>query len=212
MHNSTEGFAAAVKLSHSLFSTQKVPLGVEHSLGTGQRACELWVDAERQRFVRRPIVEMLNSAGEWELQPAAQKVSLGKLLVRENERWVPALTLPRMLDGRGFGNLCKLREKKIYGREVPLATILPNEQLAPVKWLRKICHERAASSVAAVYDRRTSAPSHPSGGHGPPLQWPFEELEAEARAVLPEIMGGASIDEIVQRGSTVSARLDFSSD
>ena len=42
-----------------------------------------------------------------------------------------------MLDGRGFGNLCRLHEQKIYGREVPLATILPNEQLAPVKWLRK---------------------------------------------------------------------------
>nr|MDQ6912694.1 DEAD/DEAH box helicase [Verrucomicrobiota bacterium] len=137
MHNSTEGFAAAVKLSHSLFSTQKVPLGVEHSLGVGPRACELLVDAERQRFVRRPITEMLNSAGEWEPQSERRKVSLGKLRVRENERWVPALSLPRMLDGRGFGNLCKLREQKIYGREVPLATILPNEQLAPVKWLRK---------------------------------------------------------------------------
>ncbi|MGZ5021291.1 MAG: DEAD/DEAH box helicase [Chthoniobacterales bacterium] len=137
MHNSTEGFASAVKLSHSLFSTQKVPLGVEHSLGVGPRPCGVMVDAERQRFVRRPVVEMLNSAGGWEPQPAPQKVSLGKLLVRENERWVPALSVPRMLDGRGFGNLCKLREQEIYGREVPLATVLPNEQLAPVKWLRK---------------------------------------------------------------------------
>src|SRR3954471_4066873 len=32
-------FAAAVELSHSLFSTQKVPLGVEHSLATGPRPC-----------------------------------------------------------------------------------------------------------------------------------------------------------------------------
>ncbi|MGZ4965604.1 MAG: DEAD/DEAH box helicase [Chthoniobacterales bacterium] len=75
MHNSTEGFASAVKLSHSLFSTQKVPLGVEHSLGVGPRPCGLMVDAERQRFVRRPVVEMLNSAGGWEPQPAPQKVS-----------------------------------------------------------------------------------------------------------------------------------------
>ena len=65
---------------------------------------------------------MLNSAGEWEPTAEEQTVSLGELLVLENEHWVPALTLPRMLDGRGFGNLCKLREKGIYGREVPLAT------------------------------------------------------------------------------------------
>ena len=47
------------------------------------------------------------------------------------------LTLPRMLDGRGFGNLCKLRDQGIYGREIPLATIVGDDAIAPVKWLRK---------------------------------------------------------------------------
>ena len=41
--------------------------------------------------------------------------------MRENDRWIPALRLPRMLDGLGFGNLCRIGEKKIYGREIPLA-------------------------------------------------------------------------------------------
>ena len=59
-------FAAAVELSHSLFSIQRVPLGVEHSLATGAKPCGLWVDAERARFARRPITEMLNSECEWE--------------------------------------------------------------------------------------------------------------------------------------------------
>src|SRR3954468_5085473 len=114
-------FAAAVELSRSLFSVQSVPIGSEHCLATGEKPCGLWVDAERARFVRRPITEILNSAGEWEPKPAsAQNISLGQLLVRENDAWVAALTLPRMLDGRGFGNLCKLREKGIYGREIPL--------------------------------------------------------------------------------------------
>ncbi|MFZ1220022.1 MAG: DEAD/DEAH box helicase, partial [Chthoniobacterales bacterium] len=131
-------FAAAVDLSHSLFSVQKVPIGAEHSLSTGLKPCGLWVDAERARFVRRPITEILNSAGEWEPKPASpQNVSLGQLLVRENDAWVAALALPRMLDGRGFGNLCKLREKGIYGREIPLATIVGEDAIAPVKWLRK---------------------------------------------------------------------------
>ena len=56
-------FAAAVELSRSLFSAQRVALGVEHSLATGPKPCGLWVDAERARFVRRPIVEILNSRG-----------------------------------------------------------------------------------------------------------------------------------------------------
>ena len=182
-------FAAAVKLSHSLFSTQKVPLGVEHSLGVGPRPCGLLVDAERQRFVRRPITEMLNSAGEWEPQGDLQKVSLGRLLVREIERWVPALSVPRMLDGRGFGNLCRLREQKIYGREVPLATILPNEQLAPVKWLRKFGQ---------------------NGGHRPPLQLSLDELKTHAQFAIEQQISGATILEVVTRNQTISARLDFS--
>ena len=63
-----------------------------------------------------------------------------------------------MLDGRGFGNLCKLRDKGIYGREIPLATIVGEDVVAPVKWLRK-----KLSSVAAVCDRRTVSSSGESG-------------------------------------------------
>src|SRR3954465_12827367 len=91
-------FAAAVELSRSLFSTQNVPIGAEHSLATGEKPCGLWVDAERGRFVRRPITEILNSVEEWEPKPAtAENVSLGRLFVREKETCAPALSIPRML-------------------------------------------------------------------------------------------------------------------
>ena len=93
-------FASAVALSHSLFSVQRVPLGVEHSLATGPKPCGLWVDAERARFVRRPIVEILNSAEEWEPRGTVAEVSLGELFVRNNDRWVPALSLAK--DTRPF--------------------------------------------------------------------------------------------------------------
>ncbi|MFL6529787.1 MAG: DEAD/DEAH box helicase, partial [Chthoniobacterales bacterium] len=176
-------FAAAIELSHSLFSTQTIPLGAEHSLATGERPCGLWVDAERARFVRRPVAEILNSAGEWEAKSAPKTVSLGRLLVRENERWVRALTLPRMLDGRGFGNLCRLREHGVYGREIPLATIIEEDALALVKWLRKIVGVKALTR---------------------------EHLETSILPRLPEFTGGGEVSELVTRGNTVSARLDFS--
>jgi hypothetical protein len=204
-------FAAAVELSHSLFSVQRVPLGVEHSLATGAKPCGLWVDAERARFVRRPITEILNSASEWEPKATQiESVSLGQLLVRENERWIPALTVPRMLDGRGIGNLCKLREKGIYGREIPLATVLADDSIAPVKWLRK-----KLSSVATVgaypedprRDRRTGE----LGGHRPPLQSLTKALFHElVVSLIRELTGGATT-EIVTRGDTIYARIDFSS-
>ena len=199
-------FAAAVELSRSLYSTQQVPIGSEHSLSTGEKPCGLWVDAERARFVRRPIIEMLNSANEWEAKPPfPENVSLGQLFVRENDSWVRALTLPRMLDGRGFGNLCKLRDKGIYGREIPLATVVADDAIAPVKWLRK-----KLSSVAAVCDRRTVSRSDESGGHRPPLQPLTKALFDEfVVPLIPELTGG-EIAEIVTRGDTIYARIDFS--
>jgi superfamily II DNA/RNA helicase len=175
-------FAAAVELSHSLFSMQKVPIGAEHSLATGPKPCGLWVDAERARFVRRPITEILNSAGEWEPKPQSGDVSLGQLFIRENEAWVRALTVPRMLDGRGFGNLCKLRDKGIYGREIPLATIVGEDAIAPVKWLRKKLQQKSLTKTV------------------------FNEL---VPPLLPEITGG-QVAEIANRSNTIYARIHFS--
>src|SRR5207249_4666820 len=81
------------------------------------RPCGFWVTDERARFVRRGVTEMLNSRDEWEPRPPAKTVTLGVALVRENDRWQRALTLPRMLEEIGTGNLCRLREQNHYGRE-----------------------------------------------------------------------------------------------
>lgn len=176
-------FAAAVELSRSLFSVQRVPLGAEYSLGTGPRPCNLWVDAERARFVRRPITEILNWEGVWEPKNGATaNCSLGKLLVHENGRWVPALSLPRILDGRGFGNLCKLREQAIYGREVPIATLGDGDVVLPVKWLRKLIAEKSVSRSV---------------------------LNTNVLPRLPEFISGAEVAEVVTRNGTISARLTF---
>ena len=194
-------FAAAVELSRSLYSTQQVPIGAEHSLSTGEKPCGLWVDAERARFVRRPVTEMLNSANEWEAKPAqAGDVSLGQLFVRENDSWVRALTVPRMLDGRGFGNLCKLRDKGIYGREIPLATVVGDDAIAPVKWLRKRLVGRDS-----VEPRDSASTARQS------LALPFSKLLFDEFVLprIPEITGG-EIAGIVTRGDTIYARIDFS--
>ena len=206
---SEQPFAAAVELSRALFSTQNVAIGSEHSLSTGEKPCGLWVDAERARFVRRPITEMLNSAGDWEPKSTqAENVALGRLLVRQGDSWVRALSVPRLLDGRGFGNLCKLRDQGIYGREIPLATILGDDAIAPVKWLRK-----KLSSGAAVYDRRTDSSSSEDGGdggHRPPLQALTKvHFDTTVLPLLPEITGG-TVAEIATRGGTIYARIDFS--
>src|SRR5438034_41922 len=133
---------AAVELTHSWFSVQRVPLGVENSLDSGPRPCGFWVTDERARFVRRGMIEMLNFLEEWEAKPALESAMLGRAFVREDDRWRRALTVPRMLDGLGTGNLCRLREQNHYGRELPVATVLGSGDVALVKWLKEAVKER----------------------------------------------------------------------
>jgi superfamily II DNA/RNA helicase len=178
------GYRAAVEVSHSLFSAQRVPLGVEHSLVTGPKPCGLWVDAERARFVRRPIVEILNSRGDWEPSGPRVEASLGEILRRENECWIPALGRPKTLDRFPLGNLCRLQAKKIYGRELALATAADGKsELQVVRPLRKIVQAKLL---------------------------PETELRRRVRESIARWSGGGAVAEFVRRGNLLSVRIDFS--
>jgi hypothetical protein len=178
-------FALAVELTHSLFSAQRVPLGVERSLESGPRPCGLWVTDERARFVRRGMIEMLNSREEWEAKPAAECVMLGRAFVRENDRWRRALTVPRMLDGVGTGNLCRLREQNHYGRELPVATVLASGEAALVKWLRREITKKPAENA----ERPTPNAQRPVRKRAVSR----EEFESEVRALLPDLVKPGTI-------------------
>ena len=174
-------FAAAVQLTQSLFSVQRVPLGVEHSLESGPRPCGLWVTDERARFVRRGMIEMLNFLEEWEAKPAAESVMLGRAFVRENDRWRRALTVPRMLDGVGTGNLCRLREQNHYGRELPVATVLASGEVALVKWLKKAMKKEKTPTVRAA----RAADVQPRKTLGRRAERPMKDLAARRGTCYP---------------------------
>ncbi|MFL6500665.1 MAG: DEAD/DEAH box helicase [Candidatus Udaeobacter sp.] len=211
-------FAAAVQLTQSLFSVQRVPLGLEHSLETGPRPCGLWVTDERARFVRRGMIEMLNSREEWEAKSAAESATLGRAFVRENDGWQRALTVPRMLDGLGTGNLCRLREQNHYGRELPVATVLASGEVALVKWLKKEITNKLAQNA----ERPARNASHSdAGGPTPNAQRPnkdlaarrgiftHEQFETEIRPQLVVLVRPGTIVDWTMRGNLLSVRLDY---
>jgi hypothetical protein len=206
-------FAAAVELTHSLFSVQRVPLGVEHSLESGLRPCGLLVTDERARFVRRGMIEMLNFLGEWEAKPAAESVTLGCAFVREDNRWRRALIVPRMLDGVGTGNLCRLREQNHYGRELPVATVLASGEAALAKWLKK-----AIGARCKPHGQLTSSHEKPSRRYAErPMKdlaarrgiVTHEEFETEIRPHLVELVKPGTIVDWIMRGNLISVRLDY---
>ncbi|MGE5207806.1 MAG: DEAD/DEAH box helicase [Alphaproteobacteria bacterium] len=211
-------FAAAVELTHSLFSVQRVPLGIEHSFETGPRPCGLWVTDERARLVRRAMIEMLNSREEWEAKPAAESVTLGRAFVRENDRWRRALTVPRMLDGLGMGNLCRLREQNRYGREVPVATVLASGKAALAKWLKKEI-KKPEKNAQPVFGRRSdlrrgrhrtlNAEGRMEDFAAPRGIVSHEQFETEIRPRLDELVKPGTIVDWVMRGNLMSVRLDY---
>ncbi len=206
-------FAAAVELTHSLFSVQRVPLGVEHSLESGPRPCGFWVTDERARFVRRGMIEMLNSREEWEAKPAAESVMLGRAFVRENDRWRRALTVPRTLDGVGTGSLCRLRGQNHYGRELPVATVLASGEAALVKWLKKAIgarcepHGQLTCSHGKLSGQRAERPMKDlAARRGIVTQ---EQFETEIRPQLVELVKPGTIVDWTMRGNLISIRLDY---
>jgi len=76
-----EPFSEAVRVQQRLFTTKPVVLGVEESLKHPDTPCGLKTDAERARHVRKRVVQMLNSRGEWEPMPAFQERPLGEIKV-----------------------------------------------------------------------------------------------------------------------------------
>ena len=204
-------FMAAVELTRSLFSTQKVPLGVEHALETGPMPCGLWVDTERARLVRKGVVEMLNSAGDWEPRPEPREVGLGELWVRENERWVRAIKLPKTFESLGFGNLCKLGHGG-YGREIPVATVEEDETLTPVKWVRQRMRAEAQETALAARNGSES-PSHGRKRRGGRAAQPAPQRVAFTRelleARLPGWIAPGKVYEWVRRGTLLAVRVDF---
>jgi hypothetical protein len=206
-------FAAAMELTQSLFSVQRVPLGVEHSLETGPRPCGFWVIDERARFVRRGMIEILNSREQWEGKPAAETATLGRAFVRENDRWRRALTVPRMLDGIGTGNLCRLREQHCYGRELPVGTLLASGELALMKWLRKSMKQRRENAEHPTpnaqlrkFSRAGSRMEDLAARRGTVTQ---KQFEAEIRPQLDQLMKPGRIVDWVMRGNLISIRLDY---
>jgi hypothetical protein len=216
-------FAAAMQLTQSLFSAQRVPLGVEHSLEIGPRPCGLWVTDERARFVRRGMIEMLNSREEWEAKPAAESVTLGRAFVRENDRWRRALTVPRMLNGVGTGNLCRPREQNHYGRELPVATVLASGEVALVKWLRREITKKPAENAERPTPisreqtpnsdkSRAGAQLRRSSRAGSPMRtraFSREEFENEVRPLLTDLVKPGTIVDWIMRGKLLSIRLDY---
>lgn len=125
---------------------------------------------------------MLNSREEWEARPTSESVTLGRAFVRENDQWRRALSVPRMLDSVGTGNLCRLREQNRYGRELPVGTVLASGELALMKWLKNPIGARVVTQ---------------------------NDFDKDVRARIPDLVKPGVIVDWIMRRNLISIRLDY---
>lgn len=128
------GIERASEASERLFSRQRVPLGFEKHSDVPAAASHYGPTRE----------EFLNSKNEW--QPARDSVKadhpLSAALARRQERWVPALHAPGLIDTLGPGRLAKIRDDSgyRYTKEVTVGNFTPEGLIKPATWVRKALH------------------------------------------------------------------------
>ncbi|MEO7931603.1 MAG: DEAD/DEAH box helicase [Chthoniobacterales bacterium] len=189
---------AAIELTKKLFSTNEVRTGFEIGLDWKTIPCGLRTDAERARLVRRFDVEMLNSQGEWEIQPSSSGFTLDRALVRRGERWFPALSQPEIFAQLGTGNLCKLTAGpvKTYGREITVATVV-DDVYQPTQPVRKLLRESGLRETRRFDERAFHE-----------TVWPFVSKLSTGQPQPPVLRGNLVVAQFSFAHSPVTGFLD----
>ena len=166
VEHSRDPFTEAVQVQQRLFSSKPIVLGVEECLKNPVAPCGLKTDAERARYVRKRIRQMLNSRGEWEDYPLpAEKPLLEVFLVTVESagnalQLRPALSEPVALAKVGYGDLVVLNETetgRTYGRAMLVAERLSGDRVVLVKWVRRLLNWQGRQANLDLW-RRQIAP------------------------------------------------------
>jgi superfamily II DNA/RNA helicase len=196
---------AARWLASRLFSEEQVRLGFGDALGSlSSRTVRPEGDesVKNKDPERDQVIEMRNSAGLWERRGGQCQVRLGEALILSKGEWVQALSLPDTLSKVRVGNPCRfgLKRNPIYGRELPIAVYQEEggrESVVLIKSFSKRLREVVAAELPKAkreFSRKT---------------WRRDGLEDILRDLLPSISQGGKLDEFVDRGKVLRARLRY---
>lgn len=190
---------AARKLTERLFSEQSVSLGLERFIARKGKN-RLLQDTLSASQKHRTIEEFQNVDGIWERKRASVKVPLGKVLLYQKGKWLPALSVDKTLRVAGEGQVClRCREpEKLYGREIPLATwagVSDKKDIVLTKWLRK---------------RLVKIEANNQNGRPVSRFWYYDPFERIILPQIPLITGGGKLRELAERNGTLFGRIDYS--
>ncbi len=174
-------FERAVSVQQRLFTSKPIFLGVESAMQHPGMPCGFDTDAERARYVRRKVREILNSESDWEADPVMQEIPLEQILApvyrdpsgeliagwgikttpKSHASWQvdhlrPLMTIESAVERLGEGKICVLDDKgrwKIYGKSMLIADRLASGQLILAKWVRRLIHWRGRQISDGVLEK-----------------------------------------------------------
>ena len=196
---------AARQMANRLFSEEQVSLGLRESLAkvVSRKLAGFEPRSDSDRDPERDqVVEMRNTSGQWERQGARTKSRLGDALVLVDEEWAPALSMPETLNKVRIGNPCRYGGKRdrIYGREIPVATIDEESGGGRVLLIKSFRRRlREAMREEPSHRRRKFSKK----------AWRRKGLEKVFAPLFPILASGGRLDEFVDRGDILSARLRY---
>lgn len=198
---------AARNVAHRLFSEENVRLGLRDSINKISMQIDQVLEKKElpeEDQDRNQVIEMRNFAGLWERRGGQCQAPLGEAFALHKGEWVKALTLPDTLGKVKMGNPCRFGNKKnlTYGREVPLA-IVDSESMGKRVTLTKSFRKNLRETIAEKFPQFRKKFSRKT--------WMRRGLENVFREFLPSITLGGSLDELVDRGGVLRARLRYDS-
>ncbi|MDA7559324.1 DEAD/DEAH box helicase [bacterium] len=180
--NGKNPYSEAVRVQERLFTTKPIFLGVENAMKNPHTPCKLGTDAERARYVKKKVRQILNSEGEWDYDPVVQEVPMERVSVpvyqnRDGETlywwklkdtpkdmtdWSishlqPALSVPDIVSELGDGRPCVIDDcgkYKIYGKALSAADRLHNGKIILSKWVRRLTQWRGRQVSDGIWQKR----------------------------------------------------------
>lgn len=196
---------AARKIAFRLFSEENVRLGLRDSINKISMQLDQVSEKESQIEEdpdRNQVIEMRNFSGLWERRGGQCQAPLGEAFALHKGEWVKALTLPDTLGKVKMGNPCRFGTKKdpIYGREVPLA-VYETESMGKRVTLTKSFRKKLRETIAEKFPQFKKKFSRKT--------WMRKEIENIFSEFLPSLTMGGQLDELVDRGGVLRARLRY---
>ena len=146
------GIERAIEACERLFSRQKVPLGFERP--SDEPVQENLYGPTREEF--------LNSRNEWQPSRDAFRAEqpLTAAWARRQERWVPALRAPAVVEAIGPGRLGKISDGRNfrYVKEVTIGTFTAEGLIQPAAWVRRALQLKGGDVFATDEFLQSAAP------------------------------------------------------